>query len=50
MMALFYYQDKNALSECFLIQICLRTWEERDNWKISLTIEATNSILVFVVK
>ena len=25
-------------------------WEERDNWKISLTMEATNSILVLVVK
>ena len=25
-------------------------WEERDNWKISLTIEATNRILVLVVK
>ena len=51
MMALFYYQDQNALSKCFLIQICLLPWEEKDNWQIiSLTIEATDSILVLVVK
>ena len=32
------------------IQICLLPWEERDNWKIILTIEAIDSILVLVVK
>ena len=27
MMVLFYYQNQNALSKCFLIQICLLSWE-----------------------
>ena len=26
-MVLFYYQDQNAPSKCFLIQICLLSWE-----------------------
>ena len=33
MMALFYFQDQNALSNCFLIEICLLSWEWRDNWE-----------------
>ena len=27
MMALFYYQDQTALSKCFVIHICLLSWE-----------------------
>ena len=52
MMALLSYQDQNALSKCFLIKInfafSLRNKEPIR--KISLTTEATNSILVLVVE
>ena len=50
MMALLYYQDQNALSKCFLVQICHLSWELRDSWKISLTIKGANSVLVLAVK
>ena len=52
MIALFYYQDQNALSKCFLVQIYLFSSEETIEaiGKISLKIEATNSVLVLVVK
>ena len=50
-MTLFYYQDQNALSKCFLIQIFpLSHGNKEKNGKISQTIEATNGILVLVVK
>ena len=45
-MSLFYYQDQNALSKIYLIQI----GDGVTIGKISLTIEATNSILVLVVR
>ena len=51
MMALFYYQEKNALSKCFLIfKFVLSLGNKQAIGKISLTKEATDRILVLVVK
>ena len=49
MMALFYCQEQNVLSKCFLIQICFLSWEKDTIGKISLKIEATEGMLVLVV-
>ena len=52
MMASFFYGDPNALSKFFVIQIFLLTLEQGNNniiVEIRLTIEATQSSLVFVV-
>ena len=51
MMALFYYQEENALSKFFLIfKFVLSLGNKQTIGKMSLTKEAINSILVLVVK
>ena len=49
MMALFYCQEQNVLSKCFLFKFVFSLGKKDTIGKISLKIEATKGMLVLVV-